>query len=493
MNCSFVCKLYDDYDFLGTAFFIRENILYTANHNFKNVEDKSKCYIKLKNQNGTKYKFKISNTINELDLAELILENTPYISLIPSISTECITEIEKSIFGYGYKEDDNTGDIIDVNLKLEKYDVVTDEISDNIFMIKDEEDGARWDGISGSPIYTNDNVCGMVVKNIGGDGLKTRIKVISFNKILNYLVENNLIEMVENFPQTFLSSYLYERISNNKELCDKLYYNSCFEYDNRNIDFKIDFLKLEDNNKLNLENYLESIHASIGEYALTLDDRCKMPGEMTSIKYIMEMSQKIAAVEERMKYDFNSTRVILWMLSEGMLYSPKIGKILIDQNGCYEEKEIYFKRSGDRMKILIPFISVYEDINKCLYNIFNSIKNQKNRLDISEITWDAKALECLDYISQVNIGNIIRGKYTEKIDIDVTALIVYTSELYDSIPDIINSEDRRIKYFNNEFEKKFKGDIEEYDNMVQLSQNIGQVNVHLFVVPITDVNVIEKI
>lgn len=216
MNCSFVCKLLDgDGELLGTAFLIRKNVLYTANHNFKYVEDITKCYIELKSQSGIK--FKVSNVIEELDLAELTLNDTLNISGIPKISTECITEEE--IFGCGYKEDD-TGEIIDVTVKLDKYNELLGEISDNLYMIKDEEDYAKWSGFSGAPVYTDKNVCGMVIRNIGGDGIKTRLKVISFNKILNYMVKHDKDEMIENFPQEFISSNLSRRINKNKELCE---------------------------------------------------------------------------------------------------------------------------------------------------------------------------------------------------------------------------------------------------------------------------------
>ena len=64
MNCSFVCKLLDnDGEFLGTAFLIKKNVLYTANHNFKFVEDITKCYIESKSQSGIKFMFKVSNVI----------------------------------------------------------------------------------------------------------------------------------------------------------------------------------------------------------------------------------------------------------------------------------------------------------------------------------------------------------------------------------------------------------------------------------------------
>ena len=256
MNCSFVCKLLDnDGEFLGTAFLIKKNVLYTANHNFKFVEDITKCYIESKSQSGIKFMFKVSNVIEELDLAELTLNEILNISDIPKISTECITE--EKIFSYGYKADDDTGEIIDVTAKLDKYYELSGEISDTLYMIKDEEDYAKWSGFSGAPVYNDKNVCGMVIRNIGGDGIKTRLKVISFNKILNYLVKHDKAEMIENFPQEFISSDLSKRINKNIELCEKLYYNSCFQFGNSNIDFRVDFLKIEDNNKLSVESYIK--------------------------------------------------------------------------------------------------------------------------------------------------------------------------------------------------------------------------------------------
>lgn len=194
-----------------------------------------------------------------------------------------------------------------------------------------------------------------------------------------------------------------------------------------------------------------------------------------------------------MQCDFNSAYIILWMLSEGILNSPKIGKVLIEESSSYCEKDIFFKKDEETIKLLIPFISVYEDLNECLENIINSIKNQESLLDISEVEWDFKAVECLDYISQVNIGDIIRQEYTKKVELDVTALVMYKSNIYENMPSLINNKDRRVKYFCSEFEKKFKADINKYNNMVELSLSIDQINVHLFVIPISDIDAIEKI
>lgn len=493
MNCSFVCKLLDDAgEFLGTAFLIKNNVLYTANHNFKFVEDTTKCYIELKSQLGIKRTFKVSNVIEELDLAELTLDDILNISYIPKISTECI--IEDKIFSYGYKEDDVTSEIIDTTVKLDKYDELTGEISDNSYMIKDEEDCAKWSGFSGAPVYTNENICGMVIRNIGGDGIKTRLKIISFNKILNFLVKHNKREMIENFPQKFISSGLSKRINKNKELCQKLYYNSCFQFDNTNIDFRIDFLKVQDDNELNVGVYVKEIQKLIEDYSLSLDFRYKAAEEIIfNDEYIRKMYKRIEEVKKRMQCNFNSAYIILWMLSEGILNSPKIGKVLVEEDSLYSEKDIFFKKDKETIKLLIPFISVYEDLNECLENIINAIKNNDSLPDISEVDWDLKAIECLDYISQVNIGDIIRQEYTKEVELDITALVIYKSEIYENIPNLINSEDRRVKYFSTEFEKRFKSDSNKYNNMIELSSSINHINVHLFVIPISDINVIEKI
>ncbi|MCE5221386.1 MAG: DUF1837 domain-containing protein [Clostridium sp.] len=494
MDYSFVCKLFKAEKVLGTAFLIKKNILYTANHNFKELTSYDDCYVEYRNDFGKKYFFESVNRIPDLDLAEIILTEEIPISYIPEISTECITE--EKLFAYGYKYNKETGEVVGVQLKLEKYDDLNGEIGDNLFMIENQEDRAKWNGVSGGAVYSGKYILGMAIRNYGGDGVKTRIKVISFNKIINYLVEHNRMELIENIPQKQFSLQLSKRLIENEKLCNELYYHSFHEFENENIDFRISFFKVEGHGTINTKKYLDEINNAIGEYALTYDERYSLENnELPSIKYIENMHKRIEKVKARMNCNFNSAYIILWMLSEGIINAPKIGKVLVEKECQYYEEDIYFKKGEKGIKLLIPIISVYEDLFLSLENLINSIgiRDKNNFVELTGIEWDGKAVECLDYKSQVEIGRITRNEYKGNVDIDITALVVYNSKIYENIPCIINNEKRIIKYFTDTFTKKITDDENKYNGLVRLSNNIGDINVNLFVLPISDIRTIENI
>lgn len=95
---------------------------------------------------------------------------------------------------------------------------------------------------------------------------------------------------------------------------------------------------------------------------------------------------------------------------------PRIGRLLVEIDSEYYEEDIYFKRDDERITLLIPIVSVYEDIFSSIEDIINSInlRNKEKLIEFSEIEWDGKAIECLDYKSQVEIGKIIMYLSIEK-------------------------------------------------------------------------------
>jgi hypothetical protein len=492
MDYLFVCKLFRGNSLLGTAFLIKNNVLYSANHNFKKSSDYNDCYVVYNDGEQKKYYFKFVNEIEALDLVEITLKEEIPISNIPNISMEYIDEEEK-LSGYGYKEVDGVSGVL---IKLEKYDHISDGIADDFFMVKDEEDGARWNGISGGPIFTKNSVRGMIIMNYGGDGIKTRIKTISFNKIINYLIEDNRMDIIENLPQLHVSSELNERLCCNSKLCNKLYYSSNYEFENDNMNFMLSFLKVEDDRTVNIKKYSYEIRKTIENYALTLEDRyVGSKNGYLDLDKIQKISRRIDEVKEKIKYNFNSAYIILWILSEGIMNIPRIGKVLVEKNGEYYEEDIYFKKREKGITLFIPLISVYEELSLSLERVIDSVceKSEEGYIEFSRIEWDPKAIECLDYISQIEIGKLIRNEYSKEIDIEVTAVSIYNSNIYDNIPVVVNNENKINWYFTDKFKKDIMKDISKYNGLLKLSSNINKIKVNLFILPMSEIKIIENI
>ena len=477
MDRSFICKLFCDDEFLGTVFFISNKIAYTASHCFDNGYKCENCYIEF---NGEKYKFIKSNEITELDFVELTLDKEISKEKFPEILIEHICDGEK-LQCYGYKMVEDAIEGVVMNIHEYPLEFNENEKADFAFMIDDEVDYAEWKGISGCPVYCNEGIKGVVIKNCGGDGLKTRIKVISFNKIIKYLVQNNKDDMLENIPEKFTNSKLRERICKNEEKCNELYY--CFEHDLKcdNIDLRVNFFK---DYKSGINEVLGDVSEILFDYALFLEEQLNS-GTYINPDIYKKVCKRLKTVEERMSDTFNKYYITLWMFTEGIIGAPRVARILTGEYPNYIEEDIYLKKDENSLKLLIPIISEYYDINKSILELINSIivKEKNNFINIEEIEWDMQAIKCLDFKSNVKIGNIIRDEIKEDVSIEITALSLYNDDLYSNIPPIINSEDRKRKFMYDKFKADLNKDIEEYSDIIEKIKHI-KININLFILPI---------
>lgn len=488
MDSSFACKLYKNEEFLGTAFLIRTNILYTANHCFEDIHEFSTCYIECKQK---KYYISEVKKVDELDLAQITLKSNVEGIDTPEISTECIYTGE-ILCGYGYKKVNKS--VQGVHMKLEEYplEISNSEKADVSFTIENEEDGARWKGISGGPVYSEKLLRGMIIKHHGGDGLSTRIKVISFNKIINHLVDNNMDELIENFPQRFVDSELHKRMDSNRKKCEKLYYSSNYTYECENVELVINFFKVQD--EITMKLVSKELSKSIIGYALSLEEKYSGTNYMDEDK-IQKINDRINEVTERMNGNFNSVYIMLWMLTEGIIEAPRIARVLVKQGSKYIEEDIYLKKRDGKITLLIPVIAVNQNIFNSIFNIIRAVNIKKDNdfVKLNDIEWDEQAIKCLDIKSSVEIGKIIRNKYNNEVKIEITALVLYNSGLYSNIPQIINTEERIKQFFHDNFKKDFNNELQEYKILIDKINEINDIKINLFVLPITDVNSIENI
>lgn len=487
MDYSFVHKVYDDEKFLGTAFFINRNTLYTAYHCIKDVKHCENCYILL-NDTLQKYAIKNIGEVQELDLAEITLEDEVSIIQLPQISTEYVNT-KKGLEAYGFKK---TQQEVGVLIKLEEYEELQNEVAEFMLMVKDEEDGVRWNGVSGGPIVIDECVCGMALKNYGGDGLKTRMKIISFNKIIKHLVDTNRLDMVERLPENHLSAQLKEQMQNNKKFCIDMHYCAGYEETMGLMDVCVNFVKLDNDNLLNEQGYIKKIKDIMATYAVNLDEKYQDKSFMDQEKLMM-VYKRMNEVMEKMKMDYNSAFILLWIFSEGILNIPRIGRLLVKRGSDYYEEDVYIRADDGDIAIVLPVIEVYEELLGAIKNILLSIRGRSaaNEVQINRIDWDNKAIECLSHKTKVDIGSMIRGEYRDKINIEITALVVHNSEIYSNIPSCMNTDERVKQFFNDEFHTKFNG-TDEYFEILGAAKSIG-VKINLFVLPLLDIKKIQSI
>ncbi len=487
MDTNFICKVFIDNQFLGTAFLINSRIAYSASHCFEDILDESNCYLNYQNE---KYYVSKIEKIDELDFVEIKLKKELNNVVFPEISTDFINSEEK-LRCYGYKE--VNGEIVGVYMNLSEYPVNNDsEFGDIGLMIEGEVDIAWWDGISGSPFYSDNVLRGIIIRNLGNDGLKTRLIGLSFNKIVNFLVDNNKNDIIENFPNKFTDSELDIRIKSNRAKCNNLYYCCDYSINSETIDFRVNFLKKY--NPIKIDYMIGEIEKAIIDYALTLEEKYS-EGNIVTTEHMISMYKRIESIKEYMNSDFNSMYILLWMFTEGIIEAPRVARVLIEENNEYIEKDIYLKKNENGITILIPIIYAYEDLLKGIFKILETIVAGKDKgfLNVDDIEWDNRAIQHLDIKTNVKIGKLLRGAYQESIEIEISALVVYNSNLYSKVTGAINADDRKKRFFKDRFKEDLENDLLRYQTLLGELTKINQIKINLFVVPLTDVKCIKNI
>ncbi|WP_343342754.1 hypothetical protein [Terrisporobacter petrolearius] len=476
----------------GTAFFICENIAYTAYHCIENVDNYSNIYIEIGERKYTPTHISI---IEELDFAKIVCNNSIEYNRFSKIVTESMINI-KNLNCYGYKatvSESGSSEIRGIPLEIEKYifENGEDEKADTCFIIKHEEDRAIWKGFSGAPVFDSRGIWGIVLRHLGGDGIKTRLKIISFNKIINYVVDNNKEDIMLDFPDEFTQSALHNRLNENSKKCMSLYHTDEYDYECKNINMITNFLRINDD--VDAIKLSDEINNLIMPYALSLDKTFK-ESSYTSFDQMKEIMDRIDAVKLIMKDEYNSIYILLWMMTEGLTQYPRIANVLVENEEKYIEQDIYLKKENNKLIFLVPIVSVYEDIFSSIINIIEKISLQKEVgfFDPIDVDWDKKAIDCLDIKSKIRIGKLMRGENTDSINIDITALTLYSSKIYDEIPSIINTDDKFTKFFSKSFTKSFNKELQEYKDIISKLELINDININLFVLPVKDIQSIKN-
>lgn len=489
MNYRFIGKLICNNMFKGTAFLIKKNIAFTAMHNFRGVNLEAACIdivFELPNKCGVKVERVIK--VENLDVVQLILKDEIDGNEFLEISVEDIENTDE-VITFGYPNNEETF------IQLAYYKELTGEAADHNLMIKFEEDGARWNGISGAPLICDGYINGIVIRNNGGDGLKTRIKVVSFNKIISFIIDKNLNEVLENMPQKFASSKLYQRIIDNRTLCEKLYFCTNHKFDEMNLDMNLHFLKINERKKIDMREYNILIQEAISSYSLMLDDLYdnKQANDFQSmVRRAAKISERISKVKSKMNIRENIGLIILWILSEGILSIPRIGRFLTEKEDIIFEEDLYLKRNETGVTLIVPFVSIYDNLFESMQNILrsinNSISNNLDLVDYDSIEWDGNAVSCLDYKSQMMINKILNRSNGQTVNVEITSLIIYSSDMYGNIPDVINSDPRAVKFFKKKFVDDFTRNMENYLKLLPKYEFINSINLNLFIVPFSNIS-----
>jgi hypothetical protein len=320
-------KLYSDQE--ATAFLISKNMAITAKHAvIKNIEENTDVTLeffvdtKFKNNQVTA---KVKSYSSEFDIALLELnESCTHVTSFLELSSQEI-DLSDSWECIGYpinwsvSEEESEfcylkGDIYKIFNVGNKFDLhLTSPY------IKDD-----WDydlkGLSGSPVVIDGVIKGVVVYE-DYSLIRTPIKSLSVNKIVEFLI-NNGIKLDTHFgaKTNIVNKRLDWQRFNCNDLFKKVEYNT--ELSGFNISIDSYHVTYDDNGLARINHLSDYLVSSIIDYACTLEDIHKSKSSDTNAK-MFQMMKKTIQVIEILKESNEFGSLLLWMILEGVIGAPK--------------------------------------------------------------------------------------------------------------------------------------------------------------------------
>lgn len=483
----------------GTAFFIDENHAITAKHcvekNLSSGEDIILFfYDELKKSRSTHAK--IIDFDDSLDIALLKIE-TPvsHIQNWIEVCNDVVTQ-DDDWETVGYPEDWNEseegtrhcyidGDIhyIDNFEGKTKYDIHL-----HSELIK-EDWPYSLGGLSGSPLIVNGKITGFIIRE-ENSAIKSQLKAVSFNKAEPFLVRNKT-----QINSSFISnnSLVIGRMKTQKVNCNNLFQKieTPLLVQSSNVIIDSYYLKYSKQGESKISELAKYLADALNQYVCELSEIKELTTEPTKVNEIYRKT-RIAIQEIYRKGKLGS--IILWMILEGVLETPKFFKriSLRDSNENFSEVHIGMRNSkllfylgegklaSDFKECVKEAIKQLEDVDGFEEDIFTSDEEMYKDLRAGHF----KAL----------IDKFINNETREWDDVTVE-LTVFTG--YNSLQlrgfENANHQSRIEnivkQYFPREFQSNNEFILDELQN--SLKENISKIN--WFILPFNDIDDFEKL
>lgn len=165
----------------GTAFYIKANLLLTANHNLLSADDTGQI-IMISDSQEELLECKVCQQFDEYDVALIQVAGRKSTSILPLWAHHTKIGEKFSFFGYPVASGGN-------ELKMDgiAYNCIANDTADLLLKCNTALGGHTYDGMSGSPVLKDGKVCGIVIEQTGQD-----VRIVSIKKISSALVSIGL-------------------------------------------------------------------------------------------------------------------------------------------------------------------------------------------------------------------------------------------------------------------------------------------------------------
>lgn len=444
MNYNIIGKLKNGDGLLGTCFLVSPEYVLSAFHNIEKLDNYDDLQVEFKYANESRklnviYKNKdIDFLVMKIDRSIDGLEYTQIYDRIP-------IELGDGWETVGYPGEYEYADIEDEYLKGNINRIIEHEIYDIELNIFDQKDSVAWSGVSGAPLIVYDNIVGIILQE-RESMIKNKLRAISMNKITDYLYSHGEEDLLLNLSYKKDNPLTNRLTSFKKECIDKFY---SYKYNGNHFDMNCLLLKP----MYNIEDLIDMIDLFLIDYAHSLEEISR-PKDI-DLKEQRRYERNIRKSTEKLKKILITNNkmvlILLWLILEGNFDTPRIAFMMSMLNPDIK-RDIYVDINDNRVKLLIGYAEICDDISLSISSIIEEIDKEINtEINCTDLfIWDNLAVNYLDINSRKKIEDIISNKDSHTIHLDITIFASYESGIYtNGIYNFINKNPRGIESMNN--------------------------------------------
>ncbi|WP_336761234.1 Hachiman antiphage defense system protein HamA [Paenibacillus sp. USHLN196] len=216
-------------------------------------------------------------------------------------------------------------------------------------------------GLSGSPLIVNGKITGFITRE-ENSVIKSQLKAVSFSKAESFLVKNKT-----QINSSYISNHylINGRMKKQKLNCNNLFQRIETPLLNQNSSLSIDsyYLKYSEQGESKISELAKYLAEALNQYVCELSEIKELTIEPTKLNEIYRKT-KIAVQEIYKKGKLGS--IILWMILEGVLETPKFFKRISLSSSSEDFGEVHIGMRNSKLLFYLGEGKLANDFKECV-------------------------------------------------------------------------------------------------------------------------------